>query len=147
MARRSTTSRHAAGQPLLLLRDPGHRFSLDLAVRGAAAVESHTHQLTAAEEGDGVRVRLRDGEVTPDRDCVLTWRPRREGERAALQVFLHDDPAAAQVYFLALVAPPSARDSGRRVRARRMNGRRRERDAQASQASRCSGARLGSSRW
>lgn len=29
------TSRHAQGQPLLLLRDPGHRFSLDVLLRGA----------------------------------------------------------------------------------------------------------------
>jgi Ca-activated chloride channel family protein len=31
-------SRHAEGPPLLLLRDPGHRFALDLTVRGAGAV-------------------------------------------------------------------------------------------------------------
>ena len=73
-------ARPAAGQPLGLLRDPGHRFALDLAVRGADAVESPTHPLELIREGDRRRVRLRDGEVLPDRDCVLTWR-RRAGPR------------------------------------------------------------------
>ncbi|HWQ34529.1 MAG TPA: VIT and VWA domain-containing protein [Blastocatellia bacterium] len=102
------TSRHAHGQPLALLRDPGHRFALDLNVRGAAAVQSRTHQLTTTAENDGVRVQLQEGEVIPDRDCVLVWQPRQEVARPALQVFLHDDPDEAQLYFLALLAPPAA---------------------------------------
>ncbi|MGH9935544.1 MAG: VIT domain-containing protein [Blastocatellia bacterium] len=106
-------SRHAQGQPLALLRDPGHRFALDLVARGAATVESGTHQLTTSEEDGGVRARLRDGEIIPDRDCVLTWRPRQEASAAALQVFLSDDPESGQAYFLALVSPPSARDVAR----------------------------------
>ncbi|MEA2631709.1 MAG: Ca-activated chloride channel, partial [Chloroflexota bacterium] len=106
-------TRPAEGQPLGLLRDPGHRFALDLALRGASAVESPTHRLDVAREGDGRRVRLRDGEVVPDRDCVLSWRPEQDPGRPALQVLLHDDPASGQVYFLALVAPPATRDAGR----------------------------------
>jgi len=112
------TSRHAHGQPLALLRDPGHRFALDLLVRGAAAVESRTHQLATSEEGGeeegDVRVRLREGAVIPDRDCVLTWRARQEAQRPALQVFLYDDPESGQAYFLALVSPPSAGAAARR---------------------------------
>lgn len=100
-------SRHAEGQPLRVLRDPGHRFSLDLAFPAGGAVESATHPLAVTQEGEGLRVRLRDGEVLPDRDCVLTWRPPREADRPALQVLLHDDPAGAWVYFLALATPPS----------------------------------------
>ncbi len=46
-------SRHADGQPLAMLRDPGHRFALDLLVRGADEVESVTHELAISEEQNG----------------------------------------------------------------------------------------------
>jgi Ca-activated chloride channel family protein len=106
------TSSHARGQPLLLLRDPGHRFSLDVIVRGAGSVTSNTHELNVTENDDGMRVRLGDGEVIPDRDCVLSWRPQQKQDRPALQVLLHDDKGSGQVYFLALVAPPAAHEAG-----------------------------------
>jgi Ca-activated chloride channel family protein len=114
------TSRHAQGQPLFLLRDPGHRFGLDLTFHGAATVESSTHRLavTKEDERDGstaktLRVRLQDGDMLPDRDCVLSWKPPQQADRAALEVWLHDDRATEQVYFLALVAPPATHDLGR----------------------------------
>jgi len=109
------TSRPAHGQPLLLLRDPGHRFVLDVTVRGADSVESDSHELDVSDEGDELRVRLRDGEVIPDRDCVLSWRPHQEEDRPALQVMLHDDAASGLVYFLALVAPPVSQQPGQGV--------------------------------
>jgi Ca-activated chloride channel family protein len=96
-------SRHAAGQPLAILRDPGHRFALDLTIRAAATVTSPTHELTV----DADRVRLTAGEVLPDRDCVLTWRPAAGTDRPALTTWVHSDPAAGWAYFLALAAPPS----------------------------------------
>jgi Ca-activated chloride channel family protein len=105
-------SRPAAGQPLGLLRDPGHRFALDVNLRGADAVQSPTHPLDVTREGNTRRVRLRDGEVVPDRDCVVTWRPAQEQARPALQVLVHEDPATPHLYFLALVAPPATRDAG-----------------------------------
>ncbi len=107
------TSRHAHGQPLALLRDPGHRFSLDLTLEGAGAVESPTHRLQTALEGDATRVRLAEGEVVPDRDCLLLWRPRQDERRPALQVYAHDDVAAGHIYFLAQVAPPASPAPGR----------------------------------
>ncbi|HKB01369.1 MAG TPA: VIT domain-containing protein [Gemmataceae bacterium] len=97
-----TPSRHAEGQPLAILRDPGHRFALDLTVRGAAQVTSPTHTLAV----DGERIRLRDGEVIPDRDCVLTWRPA-SADRPALSVWLEPDPAAGRAYFMALCTAPA----------------------------------------
>jgi Ca-activated chloride channel family protein len=110
-------TRPAAGQPLGLLRDPGHRFTLDLAFRKAAAVDSPTHRLDVTRDGDGHgdrrRVRLSAGAVVPDRDCVLTWRPEQDPARPALDVVLHEDTATGQVYFLALVAPPATHDVGR----------------------------------
>ena len=105
------TSRHAGGQPLLLLRDPGHRFKLDLALTAAGEATSSTHSLTQTLEDGRLRVQLADGEVVPDRDCVLCWRPVQEAERPNLQVTLHDDAASGLVYFLGLLAPP-ARKSG-----------------------------------
>ena len=109
------TSRHARGQPLTLLRDPGHRFSLDVTVRGAASVKSATHPLDVTEEDGGVRLRLRDGETIPDRDCVLSWLPPQERDDPTLHVLLHDDRDAGQVYFLALVAPPAVHEPGHGV--------------------------------
>jgi Ca-activated chloride channel family protein len=109
------TARHAQGQPLALLRDPGHRFRLNVILTGAGAVESPTHQLDLTREGNRSRVRLREGEIVPDRDCVLSWRPSQEANRAALQVLLHDDRDSGEVYFLALVAPPATHDRGRGV--------------------------------
>lgn len=99
-------SPHAAGQPLALLRDPGHRFALDLTIPEADGLASGTHALTV--EGD--RVRLRDGEVIPDRDCVVTWRPKA-ADAAALRVWAQPDPAGGKAYFLALCAPPRFADA------------------------------------
>jgi Ca-activated chloride channel family protein len=101
------TSSHAQGQPLLLLRDPGHRFALDLTFLRTGPISSDTHEIEVTEDGEVARVRLRDGEVLPDRDCLLTWCPPQESSRPALEVILHDDEDSGQVYFLALVAPPA----------------------------------------
>lgn len=62
-----------------------------------------------------MRVRLRDGEVIPDRDCVLSWQPKQDQARPTLQVMLHDDRASEQVYFLGLVAPPAVHSPGHGV--------------------------------
>ncbi|MBI3964012.1 MAG: hypothetical protein HY329_00130, partial [Chloroflexi bacterium] len=100
-------SRHAQGQPLALLRDPGHRFALDLDVLDAASVTSPTHPLEVTSDGRRSRVRLREREVLPDRDCVLCWQPAQVDDRPRLQVWLHDDVAADKLYFMALASPPS----------------------------------------
>jgi Ca-activated chloride channel family protein len=107
-------SRHAHGQPLALLRDPGHRFALDLRVAGTAKIESQTHALQSIEEGDGLRARLQDGDVIPDRDCVLAWQPIQT-QSPSLHVFAHDDKDDAQLYFLATIAPPASDQSEHRI--------------------------------
>ena len=99
-------ARAAAGQPLALLRDPGHRFTLDLALREVGAVTSPTHPLAVNDDGALTYVALRDGEVLPDRDCVIAWEARQETTRPALTILTHDDPAGGYRYFLALIAPP-----------------------------------------
>lgn len=99
-------SRSAAGQPLAVLRDPGHRFALDLVVRGADRVDSPTHRLAAAPDGDGVRVRLADGEVVPDRDLVLGWRPPAAA-RVGLGVWWEPGTGGEPGHFLALATGPA----------------------------------------
>lgn len=100
-------SRHADGQPLAVLRDPGHRFTLDLTVDGAEQVSSPTHSLDVLAGEQSIRVRLQDGEVLPDRDCLLAWQPRRAADRPTLQLLHHDDPDSGDRHFLALVTPPA----------------------------------------
>ena len=109
-------SRHAQGQPLALLVDPGHRFLLDLSFSGQVQVESPTHDLASESAGDRVHISLHEGEVVPDRDCVLRWGPASEPDRPALQVWLDGDPAAGESHFLALVAPPALKSQQRVAR-------------------------------
>jgi Ca-activated chloride channel family protein len=115
-------SRHAQGQPLALMRDPGHRFTLDLLVHDAGEISSPTHAIEVAdvESGDNGQTVKRSvrllgdassrGEVIPDRDFVLFWSPRQEAERPTLSAILHRD--AGWLYFLALVAPPATHQPG-----------------------------------
>lgn len=113
-------SRAAAGQPLALLRDPGHRFALNLTLAGAIQARSLTHQLQISAldshsqgEGEaiGLRIQLAAGEVVPDRDFVLAWTPPHHERQPTLSVYSYLDQAAQQLYFLALVAPPALRPS------------------------------------
>ena len=108
-------SRHAQGQPLAVLRDPGHRFAIDLKILQCGSVESPTHKLDVAREGGGCRVRLRDGAVLPDRDCVVNWRPAQPQDSPGLTVLLEDAPGTEHTYFLAMLTPPATFDRGRGV--------------------------------
>lgn len=105
-------TRHAQGQPLALLRDPGHRFALDLRLRDVGDIGSPTHRIDILldERAHDRRIQLRDGEVLPDRDFILTWTPAQSPDRPTLHVLTHQD--AGQTYFLALVAPPAEHTPG-----------------------------------
>lgn len=96
-------SRHSQGQPLALLRDPGHRFSLDLTTADAAQVNSPTHALSIENE----HARLRDGDVIPDRDFVLRWQPAAAAKHPSLSVWVDPNTAAGFANFLALAVPPA----------------------------------------
>jgi Ca-activated chloride channel family protein len=101
-------SHHADGQPLALLRDPGHTFALDLTIEGTHTLTSPTHDLDVGTGSEGrLRVRLRDGDILPDRDCVLFWQPHREASHPTLQILRHADPVEREACFLALVSPPA----------------------------------------
>ena len=95
-------------QPLAVLRDPGHRFALDILTSAVGAIASSTHALDAEVEDGRRRVRLRERDVLPDRDCVLVWQPEREEARPTLRVLAQHDSASDQTYFVGLVAPPRA---------------------------------------
>ena len=102
-------------RPLRVARDPGHRVLLDILTDGIGQVTSPTHVLDLEEEDDHVRIRLRDREAVPDRDCVLVWQPL-QADVASLHVLLSVDKDSVDkdsgdkgyTYFLALVAPPKA---------------------------------------
>ena len=102
-----TGTPQAQGQPLALLRDPGHRFALDVRLLGARDAASPTHAIDAQQEDGALRVRLRDGDVLPDRDFLLTWLPEQAEDRPTLRAYAHTD--GGDTYFLAHVAPPALR--------------------------------------
>jgi Ca-activated chloride channel family protein len=100
------SSRHAQGQPLAVLRDPGHRFTLDVLVNNAASAESSTHRLAVSTEPKGLRITLQQGEVVPDRDFVMAWMLPQEAVRPTMMATVFRDGADA--YFLALITPPAS---------------------------------------
>lgn len=101
-------ARPAQGQPLALLRDPGHRFRLDLRLHGVQEVTSPTHALAVTAAAEQMQVQLQGGEVIPDRDCVLQWCARQAEQQPQLALFHQLSGDDGQLYFLAQVAPPHA---------------------------------------
>jgi len=97
----------AQGQPLATFRDPGHRFALDLNTGSAGSISSTTHALRHDDEDGHLRVRLAQGEMLPDRDCVLHWQPQQAQDRPTLSVLTSDDDAGGHAYFAAMVSPPA----------------------------------------
>jgi len=100
-------SRHSQGQPLAMLRDPGHRFRLHLAFPDETEVTSPTHKLAVTAVDAGRLVELADDADIPDRDCVLHWQMAHDADATALQLFHYDDTAAGYTYFLAQTRPPA----------------------------------------
>ncbi len=105
------SSRHAQGQPLAILRDPGHRFSMSLRLFGAGTVTSPSHKLDVNFENSHMNIKLQGGEVIPNQDCVLVWKPQQEQLRPKFSVLLQKDEAHNAGYFLAMIAPPASKDA------------------------------------
>lgn len=101
-------ARSAQAQPLALLRDPGHRFRLDLGFHGVQNVTSPTHALALTVADGHAQIQLQEGEVIPDRDCVLQWAARQDERQPQLTLFQQPSACDGQLYFLAQVAPPRA---------------------------------------
>jgi Ca-activated chloride channel homolog len=98
--RSDEVSSYKDAQPLALVRDPGHRFSLSITTFNGI-IRSPTNALITDDKGVS---RLSSGDIIPDCDCVLTWVPPDTIKQPSMQVFLdgHDDPC-----FLALVSTPA----------------------------------------
>ncbi len=101
------SSRHAQGQPLAVLRDPGHRFAMSVLIHGASGVESPTHRLSTEAMGDGLMAKLQEGEVIPDRDCILVWKPKQDATRPLFSAMAQEG-ASGETYFLAMLSPPAS---------------------------------------
>ena len=93
------SSRSSHAQPLVVLQDPGHRFSMEISGEGDATLSTSSHSVTS----EGKVYRLSSGSIVPDRDCILNWRPVQAGEAPALQVFSDN---TNHPHFLALITPP-----------------------------------------
>ncbi|MBB6048625.1 VIT domain-containing protein [Armatimonas rosea] len=91
-------SPHARGNPLFTLRDPGHRFSLELTLKGATSATCSSHHPTLTVNDEGLSLRLES--VLPNQDCVILWRAAASESQIGLRVFTHEN------VFLAQVAPP-----------------------------------------
>jgi len=97
-------SADAAG-PLVLAVDPGYRATLDLTVVLAGEVTSPTHALRVEQDGHEQHVTFADGEVTPDCDAVIAWRPVLDVDRPLLRAVTSRQDGRTS--FLAIVTPPS----------------------------------------
>ena len=93
----------ANGNPLVQATDPGYRASLDLNLVDAAGIASPTHAISVTPDGRECRVTFEEGDILPDSDAVIVWRPAADAARAALSVFTARGPGRTS--FLALVTP------------------------------------------
>lgn len=105
--------RQAQGQPFLSLRDPGHRFAMNIELPGKYSVKAGGFPLTVKYSDAITEIKLTDGEIIPDRDLFLQWNSLETVDKPNLQVFSWQDPADGMAYFLAgLQAPDTADNAG-----------------------------------
>ena len=97
-------------QPLDLMWDPGHRFSLDLNLPLDSLVESPTNALSIETCSDFSRVTLEEGAVIPDQDLLIRWNSWKE-DMANLNVYLQKEETSPNLYYLAELSPPSMKTS------------------------------------
>lgn len=94
------------GQPLLPSIDPHHRFSLELSLYQAGLVKSPSHSIESIEEEGVIRIRLKDEPIIPDRDLVLSWKPRTSIRDCHITTWVEGDDGSDDEFFIALIAPP-----------------------------------------
>ncbi len=100
--------RQANGQPLMLLRDPGHRFSMQIDIEGYYDVTAGSVALETVHTGNHTTVRLANSPILPDRDLLLQWQARESSEQPELHVLSWQDPEDSMAYFIASVQTPAA---------------------------------------
>ncbi|HWQ65889.1 MAG TPA: VIT and VWA domain-containing protein [Methanospirillum sp.] len=93
-----TNSRHAEGNPLVVVHDPMHRFSVRLSAAGGL-LQSPTHPLNLI---DG-EYTLSEGEIVPDRDFQIFFIPQKNDESFSAQIFTSPGNESS---ILALITPP-----------------------------------------
>lgn len=104
-----TTPEAEAGiqaQPLAIARDPKHRFSVNLDFINASGIDSRTHLLTSLRNEDATHtaVSLLEHEEIPNKDFVISWKPKRS-KHPALKVYTHNE--SEYTHFMALAIPPA----------------------------------------
>ncbi|MBD3190500.1 MAG: hypothetical protein GF308_07640 [Candidatus Heimdallarchaeota archaeon] len=99
-------SRHAEGNPLALVRDPKHRFSMNISIEGIAKVTSQTHEIV--QDGRNVII----DSVIPNKDLVLELELERKA-KPSLKVITHKEKD--YMYFLVLATPPKATEKVKKI--------------------------------
>ena len=93
------SSRHAQGNPIAVLFDPLHRFAARLTLSGEGSLSSPTHHLKRSEQ----IYTLSGGDVIPNQDFVVLFRPIPDEEKITVQVFTSGEKEPC---ILALISPP-----------------------------------------
>ncbi len=93
------SSRHSKGEPLSLMIDPQHRFSMRVTINGASEIVSKTHDVDIKDNIAKI------SEVVPNKDLVLELKVAKK-EHPSLRLITYEDPPF--IYFGVLASPPSA---------------------------------------
>ncbi len=99
-------SRHAEGNPLCVVKDPKHRFSMALKLFDVTKTTSSTHAFV--QKGDTLEI----DSIIPNKDLVLEFELERK-EKPSLTVFPYAD--SDYLYFLVLAKPPIASNKVKRL--------------------------------
>jgi Ca-activated chloride channel family protein len=90
-------SRHAKGEPLALMLDPQHRFSMRITIKGASNITSKTHDIEIRDNIASI------SEVVPNRDLILELGVEKKSHPSLrLTTYRHGD----YLYFGVLASPP-----------------------------------------
>jgi Ca-activated chloride channel family protein len=92
-------SRHAKGEPLALMLDPQHRFSMRVSIFGASEISSPTHDIKVRDNIATI------SNVIPNRDLILNLISKKK-ETPSLKLIKYND--GKDLYFGVLASPPIA---------------------------------------
>lgn len=99
-------SRHAEGNPLSVVRDPKHRFSMELQLFDVKKTKSSTHEFD--QKGNTLEIDT----IVPNKDLVLEFELERK-EKPSLSVIPYAD--SDYLYFLVLVKPPTTSNKTKKL--------------------------------
>jgi len=90
-------SRHAKGEPLTIMLDPRHRFSMRLTVNGASKIFSTNYEVEVKDNIASI------SNVIPNKDLILKLEVEKK-EHPSLKLITHKD--GDYLYFGVLASPP-----------------------------------------